>query len=131
MSRVQSKYRELVADGVVASSNGDSHDEAHPHVVSVGLLAAVLAVLLVLTVVTVGVSELRLGDAAIFVALAVAVVKAAFVVLYFMHLRWDSLFNSVILIGSLLFVAIFLAFTLVDTAEYKPNVDAAVVAPAP
>lgn len=134
MSRVQAKYRELVADGatIEAVAPGEPHD-AHegPHVVPLWLLAAVLAVLLLLTVITVAVTLVDLGNFNIIVALLIAVVKAALVVLYFMHLRWDSPFNSLILISSLLFVAVFMAFALIDTAEYQPNVDAAPIVQTP
>jgi cytochrome c oxidase subunit IV len=128
MSRVQAKYRELVAGGetVVVESVDDAHGgHEGPHVVPLWLLAAVLSVLLVLTVVTVAVTLVDLGNFNIIAALLIAVIKAALVVLYFMHLRWDSPFNSVILICSLLFVAVFMAFALIDTAEYQPNIDAA------
>lgn len=138
MSRVQAKYRELVADlppgtaaaiaaeGAVAHPSAQAgHGHAGPHVVPLWLLAAVLGVLLFLTILTVAVTYVDLGSLNIFVALLIAVIKAALVGLYFMHLRWDSPFNSVILIASLLFVAVFMAFALIDTAEYRPNVDAA------
>lgn len=141
MSRVQAKYRELVADAsgtAVAAYPGDVvlPEEAHggdsgPHVVPLWLLAAVLGALLVLTVVTVAVTLVDLGNFNIFVALIIAVIKAALVVLYFMHLRWDSPFNSVILISSLLFVAVFMAFALLDTGQYQPNVDAAPITQSP
>ena len=133
MSRVQAKYRELVADGAAVPVDAADEHDAHtgPHVVPLWLLAAVLAALLVLTVVTVAVTLVDLGNFNIFVALIIAVIKAALVVLYFMHLRWDSPFNSVILISSLLFVAVFMAFALIDTAEYRPNVDAAPIVQTP
>lgn len=140
MSRVQAKYRELVADvppGTAAALAAEGGDAPHPvggahaahgagpHVVPLWLLGAVLGALLILTVLTVAVTYVDLGNMNIIVALLIAVVKAALVGLYFMHLRWDSPFNSVILISSLVFVAVFMAFALLDTAEYRPNVDAA------
>jgi len=38
-----------------------------------------------------------------------------------MHLRWDRPFNGIIFIGSLAFVALFLALTMTDSAEYQPD----------
>jgi cytochrome c oxidase subunit IV len=144
MSRVQAKYRELVADvvgpgegpdvpqGTVPPGHSDvAFAPSGPHVVPLWLLAGVLGALLFLTVVTVAVTLVDLGNFNIVVAMLIAVVKAALVVLYFMHLRWDSPFNSLILISSLLFVAIFMTFALVDSAEYQPNVDAAPITQAP
>jgi caa(3)-type oxidase subunit IV len=49
------------------------------------------------------------------------VFKAALVILYFMHVRWDSLFNGIILISALAFVMVFIGVTLMDTTEYKMN----------
>ena len=53
--------------------------------------------------------------------MGVATVKGTLVALYFMHLRWDRPFNSIIFVGSLLFLGIFLGFALLDTAEYNPS----------
>jgi len=44
----------------------------------------------------------------------VALVKAGFVVGFFMHLRYDDKFLSLIFFSSLFFIAVFLAFTLFD-----------------
>ncbi|MCS7034549.1 MAG: cytochrome C oxidase subunit IV family protein [Phycisphaerae bacterium] len=128
MSRAQAKYRELVAGAPVETTVAEEHGhgEHEVHAVPVWLLAAVLAVLLVLTVITVLVTLVDLGPLNIVVALGIAVIKSALVVLYFMHLRWDSPFNSIVLLCALLFVAIFLAFAMIDTAEYRPLVDEAV-----
>jgi cytochrome c oxidase subunit 4 len=54
-------------------------------------------------------------------ALTIAVLKAAFVVLWFMHLRYDSPFNAVVFITALFFLAVFLGFAMMDTGQYKPN----------
>jgi cytochrome c oxidase subunit 4 len=75
--------------------------------------------LLVLTAVTVWSAGIRLGEFNIYVALAIAVVKASLVGLFFMHLRWDRPFNSVVFIGSIALVALFLGLAMTDTAEYK------------
>lgn len=93
----------------------------HVHVVPPKVLLAVYGALLVLTVVTVAVTKLELGKASVWVALAVALVKAAVVALYFMHLRWDSPFNGIILIAALFFVVIFIGVAVLDGREYKPN----------
>ena len=107
-----------------ASHAGDG--EVHPHIVPPSVLLAVYGVLVVLTIVTVAITKvdldkLHLGSLNIWAAMIIAVIKAAFVVLYFMHLRWDSPFNAVVLISALFFVAVFLGFAMMDTGEYKPN----------
>ncbi len=97
----------------------DHHDE--PHVVSFGLLAAVFAVLLVLTALTVGAWMVDLGPLNIAIAVGIAAVKASVVALYFMHLRWDNPFNGAVLCFSLVFVSLFIVFALVDTSQYQPS----------
>ena len=97
----------------------DQPHEEHIHVVPMSLLVGVFVALLLLTVVTVGAVYVEAGDLNVWIALGIAVVKAALVALYFMHLRWDSPFNGMILITSLLFVAIFVAFAITDTTEYR------------
>jgi len=99
------------------------HAQGHTHVVEPRILFATFAALLVLTVLTVAVTLVDLGPLNIWIALFVAVVKAALVALYFMHLRWDNPFNSVILICAFFFVAIFIGTTIIDTKEYKVNYD--------
>ena len=105
-------------------ANEPREGEAHVHIVSPGLLLAVFGGLMLLTILTVTVSYaesstlIHLGWASIWVALAIAVVKAALVAMYFMHLRWDSPFNGAILIIALVFVGVFIGLTVLDTREY-------------
>jgi cytochrome c oxidase subunit 4 len=96
--------------------------EAHVHVVPPRILLSVFAVLLVLTFITVAVTWVDFGRTAnVWIALTIAAVKSAFVALYFMHLRWDSPFNSVILIAALFFVALLIGIIVLDTSEYHIN----------
>ncbi|MFM8732396.1 MAG: cytochrome C oxidase subunit IV family protein [Phycisphaerales bacterium] len=100
-------------------------DEAHPevgHVVPVRYLYAAGLALLVLTVVTVAVRYLDLGEANMPVALGIALVKATIVALIFMHLRWDRPFNLLVLIGSIVFVLLLIAFTSMDVHQYEPSI---------
>ena len=108
----------------------ETHAEEHhgPHVVPLWLLAGVFGILMVLTLLTVAVTLVDFGyNLNLFVAMAIALVKAAFVGLYFMHLRWDAPLNGFILVASLLFVTLFITFSLTDTAQYAPTQEAAVV----
>jgi len=95
-----------------------AHASAHSglgHVVPVWLLAAVFAALIVLTVLTVTVAQIDLGNMNLYLALAIAAVKASLVVLFFMHLFWDRPFNSMIFVGCLLFVTLFIGLALTDS----------------
>jgi len=89
-------------------------DHAHEHpITSPKTYAVILAALLVMTVVTVGAAYLDFGPWNTVVAIAIATVKASLVALFFMQLRYDK-FNSVIFLGGVLFLAIFLIWTLFD-----------------
>ncbi len=90
------------------------HHEHEEHVLPLWVYFAVFGALMVLTAVTVGVSMLDLGKPAIIVAMIVAIIKASLVSAYFMHLKYDAGFNSLIFIASLLFLAIFFVLTLLD-----------------
>jgi cytochrome c oxidase subunit IV len=107
----------------MAQSQNTEHvrRSGHVHVVSPKLLLVVYGVLLLLTLITVKVTDFEMGQFNIWVALFVALLKAAFVALYFMHLRWDSPFNGLVLISALFFVVIFIGVAVLDSREYKVN----------
>lgn len=109
--------------GHTTAHGHDAHGEHVGHVVPIWLLAVVLIVLLFLTWITVVVRyAIDLGPFNIWIAMAIATVKAALVCLYFMHLRWDRTFNAIVLVASLLFVMLFIGLALVDTHAYDQNV---------
>jgi len=106
------------------SDTSHGHDDHHDQVGHVAPLSALLGtgiLLLVLTWVTVVVAGVHLGEANIYIALGIAVVKASFVALFFMHLRWDRPFNGIVFCGSIAFVALFLAFAMTDSRAYRPD----------
>lgn len=87
---------------------------AHSHsVTSPKVYATVLGALLVLTVVTVTAAGIDFGPYNTVIALVIATLKASLVALFFMHLRHDK-FNAVVFLGGVLFLAVFLIFTLFD-----------------
>ena len=81
------------------------------------ILAGVFASLVLLTVLTVAVSKFDFGAYNLVIALAIAVVKASLVVLFFMHLLWDKPFNAIVFLGCLIFVGLFIGLTLLDTVQ--------------
>jgi cytochrome c oxidase subunit 4 len=83
------------------------------HVTGPKTYGAVLAALLVLTVITVGASYVDFGAMNTVVALIIASIKGSLVALFFMHLRHDK-FNAVIFVGGLMFLAVFLIWTMFD-----------------
>jgi cytochrome c oxidase subunit 4 len=95
------------------SAHGEGHDFAHPFPVW-GLLAVFFA-LVFLTLITVYQATFDLGSWEIVLSLVIATIKASLVVLFFMHLAMDKSYNAIIFVGSLLFVSLFLGFTLMDS----------------
>jgi cytochrome c oxidase subunit 4 len=111
------------ANARVLPDDAHAPGEIHVHAVPPWLLLTVFGALLVLTFVTVAITWVPLGNFAVWAALLIAVIKGTLVALYFMHLRWDAPFNSIILVCALLFVAIFIGATITDSREYKVNLN--------
>ena len=105
----------------------DAHDAQH-HVSPVSLYLTVWIGLMILTAVTVLAYyvpiwlNVSLGAANIVIAMAIATVKASLVAWYFMHLRHDKKFHLLAFLSSLIFLGLFLTFTLLDinTREDQP-----------
>ena len=73
--------------------------------------------------VTVAVTGVDLGSFNLWIAMAIATVKATLVLLYFMHLRYDRPINAIVFVTALLFVALFVSIALLDTRAYEPGPD--------
>ena len=108
---------------------GDHHGFAHP--MPVKQLIAVFLALIVLTFLTVYQSTLELGNSELIISLVIATVKASLVILFFMHMIHDKPLNAILFIGSFIFVALFLGFTLMDASAYRDNIEFKEIAPDP
>jgi cytochrome c oxidase subunit 4 len=99
----------------------DEHGHGLAHVAAIKVLLATGGALLLLTIVTVVSSKIDFGGASINLAIAmvIAVTKATLVILFFMHLRYDRLFHSVIFVSAILAACLFVGFTLMDTGQYQ------------
>jgi cytochrome c oxidase subunit 4 len=109
----------------MAHDSDMTHGDAHHgvgHIVPIKTLVVTGLALLVLTIITVVAASFDFGAANVFVALAIAAFKASLVVLFFMHLKYDRPFHSFIMVGSVFFVMLFIAFALTDTVEYREDV---------
>ena len=104
-------------------SAAEHQDEHHglSHVVTVKTLVATGGTLLMLTALTVLATKVDFGGSNmnLAVAMLIAVIKATLVVLFFMHLRYDRLFHSVVFVSALLAASLFVGFTLMDTSQYQ------------
>ena len=107
-----------------SSGHGHAGHDAQPlvgHLVAPWILFATGGALIVLTVITVAIRYVDLGEANLLVALAIAGLKATLVSLFFMHLRWDRPFNQLIFLSGILFVVLMMAFCLMDTSQYRDS----------
>jgi cytochrome c oxidase subunit IV len=106
-----------------SSAGGGSEDgtRALSHVSSTRVLLGVWAALVVLTGITVAATHVDLGSMNLWLALAIATLKASLVALYFMHLRYDRPVNLIIFLSTLLFVCLFVGLALIDTRSYQPD----------
>ena len=85
------------------------------HVTPIKVYIAVAIALLLLTGITVTASFIDFGAFNVTIALAIASIKALLVAFFFMHLLWDNKLYLIIFAASLLFLTIFLTFTMFDT----------------
>lgn len=92
-------------------------DKDHsPHILSFTTLSVVLACLLVLTGVTVGVSYVDLGKLNVWISLLIASTKSTLVLLFFMHLKYETRVIKVSFISTVIVLAVMISFTFWDVA---------------
>lgn len=115
----------------VATSEDPHGEHAHDHghtIVDWKILVGVLAVLLAFTALTVSASQAERWIADAFdvvlpnwvnvaVAMSIATVKGILVMMFFMQLRYDNLFNTVIMLFCFLAFGLFLGFTAGDLSN--------------
>ena len=93
------------------------HDDGgavHVHISPSRFYWGIFGALVCLTIATVKVSYYDFGSANILIALLIATMKATLVAAFFMHLRYDKLFNTLAFLGSFLFLAVFILLTYDD-----------------
>ncbi len=103
------------------AAHADHHGFAHP--APVWQLLAVFFALVALTILTVYQATFDLGNLELIISLVIATIKAALVILFFMHMIHDKPLNAIIFISSFVFVALFLGFTLMDAHAYRDSVE--------
>src|SRR5580700_2538406 len=100
-------------------AHDDAHDDGgvHVHISSTRFYIGIFAALICLTIATVKVSYYDFGSANILIAMLIATMKASLVAAFFMHLRYDKLFNTLAFLGSFLFLAVFILLTYDDLGD--------------
>lgn len=86
------------------------------HVSPLSTYFAIFGALMVLSAITVGAAFVNLGSLNPVVALAIAVLKATLVILFFMHVKYSSRLTKITVVMSFFFVAILFAETFMDYA---------------
>ena len=92
----------------------EKHQEHH--IIEYRTLSGVLAILFVLTGITVGVSYLDMGKLNVWVALLIASAKGSLVLLFFMHMKYESKVLALSFLGTVFFLSIMISFTFWDIA---------------
>jgi cytochrome c oxidase subunit 4 len=100
----------------LAHTSDDVEDGlVHVHVHPASTYYKIFGALVILTLVTVGLAQVHLGEWNFFIAVVIATIKASLVASFFMHLKDDNRFNVLIFVGSLIFMGVFFVYTMNDT----------------
>jgi len=102
----------------------EHHDDHHgiAHTASIKVLIGTGGTLLLLTIVTVLATKVDFGaNINLAIAMFIAVIKATLVILFFMHLKYDKIFHSVVFLSAILAACLFVGFTLMDSGQYQQS----------
>lgn len=92
------------------------------HIIPYKVYYVVFGALIFLTIVTVVTAQIDLGVLNVPLALLIAGTKATLVVMFFMALKYDNKVNILVFGVGMLFVVVFLGFTMLDT-EFRGTFD--------
>ncbi len=90
-----------------------AHEEEH-HIVSDGTFILVWIGLLVLTAMTVAASVYYPGKIGVGVAMIVTPIKAALILMYFMHLKYEKKIFVIMFLSAMAIFGVFLGLTFID-----------------
>lgn len=86
------------------------------HTLSIKTATLILITLLIFTVITVLTARIDLGFFNIIVALGLATTKSMFVIMFFMHLKYENRMMKLFVFICFLILAIFIGLTFLDVA---------------
>jgi len=95
-------------------ANVTNPEHAEHHIVTPMMYLGVFGILMLGTALTVGAAFLPLGDFNAAVAIAIAVTKAVFVVLFFMHVKYSSRLTKLTVASGFFTFLILVALSLSD-----------------
>lgn len=99
------------------SEHGGAHAEHH----GIGRYVAIWLILLGFTALTVATGKTDLGQANIFIAMAIALTKATLVVLFFMHLWDEGGVNRLVFVVSVFFAVLLMLGVFGDVMTRLPS----------
>ena len=91
-------------------------DKDASHIFEYRSLFYILIALLMLTGITIGISFVDLGNFNIWIALCIASIKGSLVLMFFMHMKYESKVLVFSFLGTIFFLAIMISFTFWDVA---------------
>jgi cytochrome c oxidase subunit 4 len=109
-------------DDAHGDGHGDGHGHGIGHVLPLKILFGTWGALMVLTVLTVTVRSIDLGaNLNLAIAMLIATVKAVLVCMFFMHLRYDNRFHTVVFLSAIVLALLFVSFALMDSTQYQTD----------
>jgi len=96
------------------STHLDDGRIAYAHDPRYGLNLMIWLILISLTVVTVAVAGIDLGNFTLFVAMLIAAIKSSFVINYFMHIKFDDIMFKIFLLLVILVLLVVFVLTGFD-----------------
>lgn len=90
----------------------ENHNDSH--IVPFKTYGIILSVLIVLTLISVAVTQIDLASLTVFTAILLATIKSGFVLVYFMHLKFDNLMMKIFVTAVFVLVALVMVVTFLD-----------------
>ncbi|WP_075603610.1 cytochrome C oxidase subunit IV family protein [Saccharicrinis aurantiacus] len=90
----------------------ENHTDAH--IVPYKMYLYILGGLIMLTLISVAVTEIEFGEFSVLVALVLASIKATLVLIYFMHLKFDNKILQIMVPAIFILVALVIIIVFLD-----------------
>lgn len=84
------------------------------HIIPYKVYVRILIALVILTGISVAVTQIELGVLTVTIALMIASVKSSLVLIYFMHLKFDNRLLTILLLGVIFLMAAVILVTFLD-----------------
>lgn len=89
-------------------------EHANHHIIPYKVYFLILGILVILTGISVAVTQIDLGTLTIGIALLLATIKSSLVLIYFMHLKFENSFFTFMVIGVILLIGLVIFVTFLD-----------------